>query len=97
MLYDNHPGVEEYATFSIEVKECMSFTLDADASVWLDDFYYVRDVTKTLTWTPSATGITECGDMTWTLTKESDDSAPDTNVFPSLDFTASTKTLQIDA
>ena len=52
VYYNEHLQIYDLANFSIEVKECFSSTLDADASIWLDDFYYVRDVAKILTWTP---------------------------------------------
>ena len=52
VLYDNHPGVEAYASFSIKVKECFSSTLNADTYIWQDDSYSILDGAKSLNWTP---------------------------------------------
>lgn len=55
VTYENHPEVQVYAYFSIDIKACASHTLNADPivpSIWQDDSYYILDEVKTLSWTP---------------------------------------------
>lgn len=94
VYYQNHPTIQIIETFQIELEECLSSSLDVDASIWVDDQYYIYQSTKALTWTPSATGISGCGNVLWSLSM-TDLSTIDAAVF-TYDFTSSsTKTLDI--
>ena len=77
----------------IEIIECKSDSLDITDGIWNNDEYYFYDYEKTLNWSPAATGMVECGAVSWELTM--DDTSPiDPTIFTA-DFTGVTKELKI--
>ena len=68
VFYAVQPLVKSTTQFQIEVIECKTGTLSVDAAIWVNDNYYIYGAAKTLTWNPAATGIPECGPVSWSLT-----------------------------
>ena len=82
-------------SFKLIVGDCSTSQLDVFALSWTDDEYYIYDDQKSLQWNfgSTSTGLSACGDVTWTLTK-SDGSPIDASIFTE-DFTGQPKTLDI--